>query len=74
MYVFTFCEDFASRDIKLEKNVNYVLAGLRRAGKTTLLYQRVQNTIKDFLSILGINSTNLPKTQKKKTHNTSGCK
>ena len=44
---FTFCEDFASRDIELEKNVNYVLAGLRRAGKTTLLYQRVQNIIKD---------------------------
>jgi predicted AAA+ superfamily ATPase len=31
------------RDIELEKNANYVLAGLRRAGKTTLLYKRVQD-------------------------------
>ena len=35
------------RDIILEKNVNYVLVGLRRAGKTTLLYKRVQDLIKD---------------------------
>ena len=35
------------RDIVLEKNVNYVLVGLRRAGKTTLLYKRVQDLIKD---------------------------
>lgn len=34
------------RDIVLEKNVNYVLVGLRRAGKTTLLYKRVQDLIK----------------------------
>lgn len=35
------------RDIKLEKDVNYVLVGLRRAGKTTLLYKRVQDLIKE---------------------------
>ena len=34
------------REIFLEKNVNYVLVGLRRAGKTTLLYKRVQDLIK----------------------------
>ena len=33
------------RDIILEKNANYVLVGLRRAGKTTLLYKRVQDLI-----------------------------
>ena len=35
------------RDIELEKNANYVLVGLRRAGKTTLLYKRVQDLIND---------------------------
>ena len=35
------------RDVILEKNVNYVLVGLRRAGKTTLLYKRVQDLIKE---------------------------
>lgn len=35
------------RDVFLEKNVNYVLVGLRRAGKTTLLYKRVQDLIKE---------------------------
>ena len=35
------------RDIILEKDVNYVLVGLRRAGKTTLLYKRVQDLIKE---------------------------
>lgn len=35
------------RDIVLEKSVNYVLVGLRRAGKTTLLYKRVQDLIND---------------------------
>ena len=34
------------REIVLEKDVNYVLVGLRRAGKTTLLYKRVQDLIK----------------------------
>lgn len=35
------------RDIVLEKEANYVLVGLRRAGKTTMLYKRVQDLIKD---------------------------
>ena len=35
------------RDIELEIEANYVLVGLRRAGKTTLLYKRVQNLIKN---------------------------
>ena len=35
------------RDIPLEKDANYVLVGIRRAGKTTLLYQRVQDLIEE---------------------------
>lgn len=35
------------RDIELEKDANYVLVGLRRAGKSTLLYKRAQDLIKD---------------------------
>ena len=35
------------RDIILEKDANYVLVGLRRAGKTTLLYKRVKDLIKE---------------------------
>ena len=34
------------RDVELESNANYVLVGLRRVGKTTLLYKRVQDLIK----------------------------
>lgn len=46
------------RNIVLEKNVNYVLVGLRRAGKTTLLYKRVQELINegvDWKQIIYIN-------------------
>ena len=35
------------RDIRLENNVNYILIGLRRAGKSTLLYKRVLDLIAD---------------------------
>ena len=35
------------RDVVLERDANYVLVGLRRAGKTTLLYKRVQDLIND---------------------------
>ena len=35
------------RNIELEKDVNYVLVGLRRSGKTTLLYKRVQDLINE---------------------------
>lgn len=38
------------RDIELEKAANYVLVGLRRAGKTTLLYKRVKDLIQDGVS------------------------
>ena len=34
------------RDVELEANANYGLVGLRRVGKTTLLYKRVQDLIK----------------------------
>ena len=34
------------RNVVLVKDANYVLVGLRRAGKTTLLYKRVQDLIK----------------------------
>lgn len=35
------------RNIVLEKNANYVLVGLRRAGKTTLLYKRALELINE---------------------------
>ncbi len=35
------------RNIYLEPEANYVLAGLRRAGKSTMLYKRVQDFIKN---------------------------
>lgn len=35
------------RDVFLEKDANYVLVGLRRAGKTTLLYKRVLDLIQE---------------------------
>lgn len=35
------------RNIALKKQANYVLVGLRSAGKTTLLYRRVQELIKE---------------------------
>lgn len=33
------------RDIELEKDANYVLVGIRRAGKSTLMYKRVKDLI-----------------------------
>ena len=35
------------RDVFLEKDASYVLVGLRRAGKSTMLYKRVQDLIKE---------------------------
>ena len=35
------------RDVVLERDINYVLVGLRRAGKTTLLYKRVQDLVNE---------------------------
>lgn len=39
--------EIVERDVILEKDANYVLVGLRRAGKTTLLYKRVKDLIND---------------------------
>lgn len=47
-----------SRDYIFDKSVNYVLIGLRRAGKSALLYKRVQNLIQegvDWTQIIYIN-------------------
>lgn len=47
-----------SRDYSFDKNANYVLTGLRRSGKTTLLYKRVQDLISegaDWKQIIYIN-------------------
>lgn len=46
------------REIRLEKNINYVLTGLRRAGKTVLLYGLVQKLVSegtDWKQIIYIN-------------------
>lgn len=37
--------EIIDREIELEQNVNYVLIGIRRAGKSTLLYKRVKDLI-----------------------------
>ena len=39
--------DIVDRDYFFEKNVNYILVGLRRAGKSTLLYKMVRELISD---------------------------
>ncbi|MBR2801440.1 MAG: ATP-binding protein [Erysipelotrichaceae bacterium] len=47
-----------SRECVLEKDLNYVLVGLRRAGKTTMLYSLVQDLIRngiDWKQIIYIN-------------------
>ncbi len=36
-----------TRDYTFDKNANYVLIGLRRSGKSTLLYKRVKDLIQD---------------------------
>ena len=47
-----------NRNYSFEENGNYVLIGLRRAGKTTLLYKRVKDLIKkgvDWKQIIYLN-------------------
>lgn len=47
-----------SRDYVFDKNANYVLIGLRRSGKSTLLYKRVQDLVSsgvDWKQIIYIN-------------------
>lgn len=40
-------EKIVPRDYFFEPNDNYILVGMRRAGKTTLMHKRVQNLVKD---------------------------
>ena len=40
-------EKIIRRDIQLEENANYIIVGLRRSGKSTLLYHVVQKLIRD---------------------------
>ncbi|MDR1653974.1 MAG: ATP-binding protein [Prevotellaceae bacterium] len=42
---------FVERKVELEPNFNYVFVGLRRAGKTFLMYQHIQNLLKNGRSI-----------------------
>ena len=37
--------DFVERDIVLEENLNYVFVGLRQAGKSFLMYQRIHQLL-----------------------------
>lgn len=39
--------EITSRDYDFEKNVNYILVGLRRAGKSTLLYKIAKELVED---------------------------
>ncbi len=39
--------EIVNRDYHFEKNVNYILVGLRRSGKSTLLYKMVRDLISD---------------------------
>ena len=43
-------EQIVYRDCQFDDKVNYVLVGLRRAGKSTLLYERVQELVKNGVS------------------------
>ncbi len=42
--------DIVERDYVFEKNINYILVGLRRTGKSTLLYKIAKDLVKDGLS------------------------
>ncbi len=39
--------EIVNRDYHFEKNANYILVGLRRSGKSTLLYKKVRDLISD---------------------------
>jgi predicted AAA+ superfamily ATPase len=45
------CSDVMRRDIPFEKNGNYVLIGIRRAGKTSLMFQVIKDQIADGLAV-----------------------
>ena len=43
--------EYVERDIQLEENLNYVFVGLRQAGKSYLMYQRIHQLLKNGHSI-----------------------
>lgn len=43
--------EYVERDIQLEDNLNYVFVGLRQAGKSYLMYQRIHQLLKNGHSI-----------------------
>ena len=43
--------EYIERDIHLEENLNYVFVGLRQAGKSYLMYQRIHQLLKNGHSI-----------------------
>lgn len=45
------CIEYVERDIQLEDNLNYVFVGLRQAGKSYLMYQRIHQLLKNGHSI-----------------------
>ena len=50
--------DIVARDYSFENNINYILVGLRRAGKSTLLYKIARDLVdngKDWSQIIYIN-------------------
>lgn len=50
--------EITDRDYEFEKNINYILVGLRRAGKSTLLYKIARELVKsgcDWSQIIYIN-------------------
>ncbi len=48
--------NFIKRDIALSNNLNYVLVGLRRSGKSYLLYQKINDLIADILAMKSYSS------------------
>ena len=51
--------DFVERDIALEENLNYVFVGLRQAGKSFLMYQRIHQLLAEGHSMSEIVYINL---------------
>ena len=44
------------RSVNLEEGMNYVLVGVRRAGKSFMLYQRMQQNLQIFTAIFRISA------------------
>ena len=65
------------RKVSIEENGNYVFVGIRRAGKTYMLYQHIQQLLKDGHSkqeILFINFEDERITDIKKGRTSSDCR